>query len=77
MINWGRRDSWLGEKRVRGFVFRSYVGDHPPLHVHVFRKGRQIGRWDIEHQRALDAFPLTATLMRALREAGYLYEGED
>jgi hypothetical protein len=58
-------------------VFRSYVGDHPPLHVHIFRQGRQIGRWDIKHQCPLDPFPLTVRLVRALREAGYLDREEE
>lgn len=67
----------MGEKRVRGYVFRSYVGDHPPLYVHVFRKGEQLGRWDIEHQRPMDDLAVTNKLARALREAGYMTCGED
>ncbi len=66
----------MGEKKVRGFVFRWYVGDHGPLHVHVFWRGREVGRWDIEHQRPLDSFPVTGRLLRALSEAGYL-NGEE
>jgi hypothetical protein len=59
-------------------VFRSYVGDHPPFHVHVFRKGRQLGRWDIEHQRPMDhQLLVTNRLARALREAGYMVCGEE
>jgi len=58
-------------------VFRSYTGDHPPLHVHVFREGRELGRWDVEHQRLMDAFALTRRLAQALREAGYLIDNED
>ncbi|MCL5735364.1 MAG: hypothetical protein M1274_07195 [Actinobacteria bacterium] len=57
-------------------MFRSYVGDHPPLHVHVFWEAQEIGRWDIQNQRPLDPFVVTRRLVRALREAGYLL-GED
>jgi hypothetical protein len=77
VINSQRKSRHLGEKKVRGFVFRSYVGDHPPLHVHVFWRGREIGRWDIEHQRLLDSFPLTRRLSQALSEAGYLAREEE
>ena len=61
------------QRRVRGFIFVSYVADHPPLHIHIRdEKGREIGRFDIEHQRPMDDFPLTVKLRRALEEAGYL-----
>jgi hypothetical protein len=56
-------------------VFRTYVGDHRPLHVHVFRRGRHLGRWDLEHQRPLDDLLVGRRLAQALREAGYL-DGE-
>jgi hypothetical protein len=42
------------------------------LHVHVFRKGQQLGRWDIEHQLPMDDFVVTNRLAQALREAGYM-----
>jgi hypothetical protein len=58
-------------------VFRTYIGDHPPLHVHVFRQGRQLGRWDIEHQRPLDELVVTRRLAQALREAGYAAKEKD
>jgi hypothetical protein len=77
VIIYGKNERTLGEKRVRGYVFRTYVGDHPPLHVHVFRKGRQLGRWDIEHQRPLDDLVVNRRLLRALREAEYLTDRED
>jgi hypothetical protein len=67
----------LGEKRVKGFVFRIYVGDHAPLHVHVFRKGQQLGRWDIEHQLPMDDLVVTNRLAQALREAGYMVPEEE
>jgi len=31
----------------------------------------------MEHQCPLDSFPLIRRLVRALREAGYLYESEE
>jgi len=61
------------QRRVRGFIFVSYVADHPPLHIHIRdEKGREIGRFDIEHQRPMDDFRLSVRLRRALKEAGYL-----
>jgi hypothetical protein len=47
------------------------------MHVHVFRKGQQLGRWDIEHQRAMDELVVTNRLARALIEAGYMFCEEE
>jgi hypothetical protein len=37
-----------------GYIIRMYANDHPPLHVHIFRDGKQLDRWDIEHQQWMD-----------------------
>jgi hypothetical protein len=40
--------------RRGGFVFIAWVGDHPPRHVHVFRNGKLVLKWDLDHARALE-----------------------
>lgn len=63
----------MGEKRVGGFIFRSYTGDHQPLHIHVCdQNGHELGRWNIEEQTPMDHLVVTRKLARALRAAGYL-----
>jgi hypothetical protein len=63
----------MGIRKAGGYIFVSYVGDHPPLHVHIFDgRNRFIGRWDIENERQMDEFELTKQLRKALHEAGYL-----
>lgn len=65
----------MGVKKAGGFRFVSRKADHPPLHVHIFdSKDEYVGRWDIENQRPMDAFEVTARLRKALRDAGYLQE---
>ncbi len=67
----------MGIKKAGGFIFVTYPGDHPPVHVHIFdSKDRPVGRWDIEHQRPMkgDRFELTKLLRKALYETGYLRE---
>ncbi len=64
-------------KRAGGFVFITYKGDHLPLHVHVEKDRREIGRWDIENQRPLDNFEVGAKLRKALKRLGYLIEDSD
>jgi len=38
--------------RVRrgGYVFLSFVGDHPPRHVHAFRDGVLVLKWDLDNR---------------------------
>jgi hypothetical protein len=62
----------MGRKKAGGFVFVTYKGDHPPIHVHIEKNGKDIGRWDIENQRIMEAFEPTRKLRDALRKAGYL-----
>lgn len=80
MIPWQQEARYHGEKtrrRVRFKVFETYAGDHLPLHVHISRNGREIGRWDIEHQRPMDPFVVGKRLRQALRQLGYLLEDND
>lgn len=62
----------MGRKRVGGFVFEWYIGDHPPLHVHVIKDSRDIGSWDIENQRPMHGLNITPQLRRALEKAGFV-----
>ncbi|OGO33151.1 MAG: hypothetical protein A2Z29_08485 [Chloroflexi bacterium RBG_16_56_11] len=61
----------MGRKRLGGFIFVTYKGDHRPYHVHIRKGNREIGRWDIENQVPLDSFELTDKLRRALVKLGY------
>ncbi|MBF8267441.1 MAG: hypothetical protein HW388_949 [Dehalococcoidia bacterium] len=64
----------MTRKRAGGFIFISYAGDHPPLHVHILKGGKEIGRWDIEGQRPMDDFEVSGALRSALKRLGYLLE---
>jgi hypothetical protein len=66
----------MGKKRSCGFIFVTYKGDHPPLHVHIEQGGREIGRWDIENQEPMDDLKVSHKLRKALKHAGYLISGE-
>jgi hypothetical protein len=56
-----------------GFIFITYAGDHPPYHVHILTSaGRNIGRFDIEHQCPIDDFRITKRLRNALIDLGYM-----
>jgi hypothetical protein len=36
--------------RLGGHVFIARRSDHPPRHVHVYRDGRLIVKWDLENR---------------------------
>ena len=65
----------MSERKAGGFIFRTYLGDHAPLHVHIYDgQNRFVGRWDIEHQGPMkgDNFEVSNQLRKALHEADYL-----
>jgi hypothetical protein len=41
--------------RVRrgGYIFLTWTGDHSPRHVHVYRDGQLILKWDLENRRPM------------------------
>ncbi|MSS72973.1 MAG: DUF4160 domain-containing protein [Candidatus Latescibacteria bacterium] len=43
----------MGKIRRGNFIFVSWEGDHPPRHVHVYRDGKLVVKWDLEHNRAM------------------------
>lgn len=64
----------MGKIRFGGYIFLTWIGDHPPRHVHVFRDGRLIVKWDLENEKALAGEP-TARILRLiedLRAQGHL-----
>jgi hypothetical protein len=38
----------VGKHRRGGYVFITWKGDHPPRHVHVYRDGKLIVKWDLD-----------------------------
>lgn len=64
----------MGKVRRGGYVFLTWVGDHSPRHVHVYRDGVLVVKWDLEHDIEM-AGTITARIRRLiaeLREEGKL-----
>ena len=45
--------TFLGKIRRGNFVFVTWKGGHSPRHVHVYRDGQLVVKWDLEHQVAM------------------------
>ena len=47
----------MGKIKRGGFVFVAWKGDHVPRHVHVYREGRLVVKWDLESRRTMKGKP--------------------
>ena len=64
----------MGKIRRGGYVFNTWIGDHSPYHVHVYKDGELVVKWDLEHEVAMKgkASAKIRKLIRELREEGLL-----
>lgn len=64
----------MGKIRRGGYVFVTWKGDHSPYHVHVYRDGRLLLKWDLENEVAMKGEPARRImiLIAELREEGLL-----
>ena len=44
----------MGKLRRGGYIFLTWKGDHGPRHVHVFKDGKFIGKWDLDNRQAME-----------------------
>lgn len=57
----------MGKIRRGNYVFVFWQGDHPPRHVHVFRDGALVVKWDLENDKAMKGAP-TRQILRYISE---------
>lgn len=64
----------MGKIRRGGFVFITWKGDHSPYHVHVYRDGTLVVKWDLERDLPMKgrASRRILKIIRKLREEGLL-----
>jgi hypothetical protein len=53
--------------RRRGYVFVARKSDHSPRHVHVYRNGRLVVKWDLESGLAMKG-NVSRRLLDAIKE---------
>ncbi len=53
--------------RRGGFVFLTWKGDHTPRHVHVYRNGELVLKWDLENHKPM-AGRQTRKLLELIRQ---------
>jgi hypothetical protein len=64
----------MGKIRRGNYVFVFWAGDHPPRHVHIYRDGRLLLKWDLEHDKPMkgDVSHQILKYINALRREGRL-----
>lgn len=43
----------MSRYRRGGYVFIIWTGDHSPRHVHVYRDGRLVVKWDLDNKKPM------------------------
>lgn len=43
----------MGKLRRGGYIFLWWKGDHAPRHVHVYRDGKFVVKWDLDNDKAM------------------------
>jgi hypothetical protein len=64
----------VGKVRRDNYVFLTWIGDHSPRHVHVYRDGRLILKWNLAASVPMKGRATTKLLrlIAALRKEGVL-----
>jgi hypothetical protein len=57
----------MGKIRRGNYLFVTWKGDHSPRHVHVYRNGELVVKWDLENAKAMKG-RATAQLLALIRE---------
>lgn len=43
----------MGKIRRGGYILVTWKGDHAPRHVHVYRDGKLVVKWDLENKKPM------------------------
>jgi hypothetical protein len=41
----------VGKIRRGNFIFVTWIGDHSPRHVHVYRDGKLVLKWNLDAEK--------------------------
>ena len=59
----------MGRVRRGGYIFESWIGDHPPRHVHVSdRNGNLLGRVSVDALMPLDDWTPPKKVLEIIRQ---------
>ena len=64
----------MGKIRRGGFIFITWIGDHSPYHVNMYKDGELVVKWDLEHEVPMKGkvSAVVRKLISELRDEGRL-----
>lgn len=64
----------MAKIRRGGFIFVTWKGDHSPRHVHVYRDGKLVLKWNLDARLPMIGKPTARvlTIITALEKEGLL-----
>lgn len=57
----------MGKTRRGNFIFVTWKGDHSPRHVHVYKDGKLVVKWNLDDRVPMKGRP-TARLLELIAE---------
>jgi hypothetical protein len=57
----------MGKVRRGNYLFVTWKGDHPPRHVHVYRDGKFVLKWDLDNRLPMKGHT-TARILKLIKE---------
>ena len=66
----------MGKIKRGGYIFVTWVGDHPPRHVHIFKDGKFIAKFDLENWKLMSGKidRIIQKIIKELVEEGQLWK---
>lgn len=46
--------SWMSKIRRGNYIFVTWIADHAPRHVHVYKDGKLVVKWDLDNHLAVE-----------------------
>ncbi|MBL7662609.1 DUF4160 domain-containing protein [bacterium] len=43
----------MGKHRRGGYIFLTWIGDHRPRHVHIYKNNKLVAKWDLENGKVM------------------------
>ena len=57
----------VGKSRRGNFIFVTWIGDHSPRYVHVYRDGKLVLKWNLDAKLPMSGKP-TARILEIIAE---------
>lgn len=43
----------MGKIRRGNYIFIDWIGDHEPRHVHIYKDGKLVAKWDLQNNSVM------------------------